>query len=201
MVADRSRANGGLYMTVEQYFALDESSDAKYEYIDGYAFMLRPPSSIYDERAALDLAGGSVAHAALCARVMLLLGNALTDGPCAVYTSDARVKLAERQYVYPDVTVACGEQIGAMLTRPVVVVEVLSPTTEKRDRGTKFKAYKALSSLQEYVLIGCEYKAIEVYRREGDFWKQYEYQEGDIVELESIGVRFPFDEVYRRIQL
>lgn len=130
-----------------------------------------------------------------------ILLNALADSPCTVYTSDARVKLAERQYFYPDVTVACGEQTGTMLTRPVVVIEVLSPTTEKRDRGTKFKAYKALPSLQEYVLIGSEYKTIEVYRREGDFWKQYECQEGDIVELESIGVRFLFDEMYRRIQL
>jgi Uma2 family endonuclease len=200
MVADRTQGNDGLYMTVEQYLALDESSDAKYEYLDGYVFMLRPPSSAYDDQAA-DMAGGSVAHAALCARMASLLDQALTDGSCMVYTSDARMRLAERQYVYPDLTVACGEQAGTMLSNPAVVIEVLSPTTEKRDRGAKFKAYKTLPSVQEYMLVGSEYRAIEIHRREGNFWRQYHYREGDLVELTSLGVSFPFDEVYRRIRL
>jgi Uma2 family endonuclease len=146
----------GLYMTVEQYLVLDESSDAKYEYLDGYAYMLRPPSSAYDDHAVLDMAGGSSpAHAALCARMIALLENALSDGPCMPYTSDAMVKVDEQRYFYPDVTVACGEQDEKMLKNPVVVIEVLSPSTEKRDRGAKFKAYKRLPSLQEYVLILC----------------------------------------------
>jgi Uma2 family endonuclease len=88
-----------------------------------------------------------------------------------------------------------------MLTNPVVVIEVLSPTTEKRDRGAKFKAYKALPSVQEYVLIGSVDQAIEVHRREGTFWRQYHYRSGDQVELTSIGVRFPFDALYRRIPM
>src|SRR5712692_2628197 len=200
MVADRSQVND-IYMTVEQYLALDEATDAKYEYDNGYVFMLRPPSSAYDESAILDMAGGSNAHAALCARMASLLDQVLADDNCMVYTSDARTKLAERQYFYPDLTVACGEQAGTMLTNPVVVIEVLSPTTEKRDRGAKFKNYKAIPSVQEYVLIGSEYKAIEVHRREGNFWRQYHYREGDMVELTSIEVSFPFDEVYRRIPL
>ena len=199
MVADRSQVSDGLYMTVEQYLALDESSDAKYEYLDGYVFLLRPPSSGYDDDAIIDMAGGSVAHAALCARMASLLDQALATSPCAVYTSDARVKLAEKRYLYPDVTVACGEQTGTMITNPVVVIEVLSPTTEKRDRSAKFKAYKALPSVQEYMLIGSEYKAIEVYRREGNFWRPYHYREGNLVELASIDVSFPFDVVYWRI--
>jgi Uma2 family endonuclease len=201
MVANRSQVNDGLYMTVEQYLALDESSDAKYEYLDGYVFMLRPPSSAYDDQAIVDMAGGSVAHAALCARLALVLGNALAESSCMVFTSDARMKLTERQYFYPDLTVACGEQAGTMLTNPVVVIEVLSPTTEKRDRGPKFKNYKALPSVQEYVLIGSEYKSIEVHRREGNFWRQYHYRDGDMVELTSIEVSFPFDAVYHRIPL
>lgn len=98
-------------------------------------------------------------------------------------------------------TVACGEQDEKMLKNPVVVIEVLSPSTEKRDRGAKFKTYKRLSSLQEYVLIGSEYKAIEVYRRESTFWKQYDYQEGGMIELISIGVRFSFERVYRGVRI
>ena len=96
MAADPTEMSNGLYMTVEQYLALDEATDGKYEFLDGYVFMLRPPSSEYDERA-VDMAGGSIAHAAICARMALLLGNALASSPCMVYTSDARLRLAERQ--------------------------------------------------------------------------------------------------------
>ena len=84
MVADRSQVSDGLYMTVEQYLTLDESSDAKYEYLDGYVFLLRPPSSAYDDDAIIDMAGGSVAHAALCARMASLLDQALAESLCAV---------------------------------------------------------------------------------------------------------------------
>ena len=134
-------------------------------------------------------------------RVGSLIDQALPDGPCMAFTSDARTKIAERQYYYPDITVACDEKPGTTLTNPLVVIEVLSPATEKRDRGAKFKAYKALPSVQEYMLISSEYRAIEVHRREGNFWRQYHYREGDLVELKSVGVSFPFDEVYRRIPM
>ena len=86
-----------------------------------------------------------------------------------------------------------------MLINPVVVFEVFSPMTEQGDRGAKLEGYTALASMQEYVLIGSEYRAIEVHRREGTSWGQYQYREGDMVELTSIGVRFPFDEVYHGI--
>ncbi len=202
MAADRTEvADGPVYMPVEQYLALDEATDGKYEYLDGLVFMLRPPSSAYAENALVDMAGGSVAHAALCARIATLVNVAVGDSPCMAYSSDARMKLAEKQYLYPDVMISCGQEAGSMLTNPIVVIEVLSPTTEKRDRGAKFKAYQALPSVQEYMLIGSEYKSIEVHRREGNFWRQYHYQEGDLVELASIGVSFPFDDVYRRINL
>ena len=128
MVADRSDMHDGLYMTVEQYLALDEATDAKYEFLDGYVFMLRPPSSDYDDQA-VDMAGGSVNHAAICACMTSILYQGLRDSSCMVYTSDARMKLAERQYLYPDLVVACGEQSGAMLVNPKVVIEVISPNS------------------------------------------------------------------------
>jgi hypothetical protein len=86
MVAKRSPAPDGLYMPVEQYLALDEATDGKYEYLNGYAFMLRPPSSAYMGSAVIDMAGGSPAHAALAARIITGLNNALEDSPCIAYT-------------------------------------------------------------------------------------------------------------------
>jgi len=201
MVADRSQVSDGIYMTEEQFLALDEATDGNYEFYDGYVVMLRPPSSAYDERAMLDMAGGSLAHAALGVRLGGLLDQALADGPCVAYNSDAKLKIGTvRHYFHPDVSVACGEQAGNMLTDPVVVMEVLSPATEKRDRGAKLAVYKTLPSLMEYVLIGSEVQEIIVYRRESN-WRPYHYQSGDLVELESLGVSFPFEAVYRRIPM
>lgn len=202
MAADRTEvADSLVYMPVEQYLALDDATDGKYEYIDGFVYMLRPPSSAYMENTFVAMAGGSVAHAALCARIATLVNVALGDSPCMAYSSDARMKLAEKQYLYPDVAVSCEQETGSMLAKPTVIIEVLSKTTEKRDRGAKSNIYKALPSVWEYVLIGSEYKAIEVHRREGNFWRQYHYREGDTVELASIGVSFSFDALYRRINL
>ena len=90
MAADPSEMSNGLYVTVEQYLALDEATDGKYEFLDGYVFMLRPPSSKYDDQV-VDMAGGSVNHAAICAVMTGILYQALSGSPCMVYTSDARM--------------------------------------------------------------------------------------------------------------
>ena len=201
MAADRSMISDGLYMTEEQYLVLDDATDGKYERLDGMVTMLRPPSSFYATDAAiLDMAGGSDAHAALCVRVAVLLSNLLEDAPCTVYSSDKRVKLLRGNYLYPDLTVACDEEVDSMPTNPTLIIEVLSPTTQKKDRGGKLKAYKELPSVQEYMLVGSQVKEIVVYRRESD-WRPYHYQSGDVVELKSIDVTFPFDAVYHRITL
>ncbi len=201
MVADRAAGSPGLYMTEEQYLALDEATDGKYERLNGMVTMLRPPSSLYGaDEAILDMAGGSDAHAALCMRLGLLLGNQLEDAPCVVYSSDRRLKLPQGNHLFPDLTVACSEETGSLPTNPTVILEVLSPATEKRDRVAKLAVYKTLPSLMEYVLIGSEAQEIIVYRRESN-WRPYHYQSGDQVELKSIGVSFPFEAVYRRIPL
>ena len=201
MVTDRTQVSDGLYMTEDQYLALDEATDGKYERLNGMVTMLRPPSSLYGaDEAILDMAGGSDAHAALCIRLGALLSNQLEDAPCLVYSSDRRLNLPQGNYLFPDLTVACGEETGSRVPDPTVIIEILSPATEKRDRGAKLAAYKTLPSVQEYLLIGSEVQEIIVYRRESN-WRPYHYQSRDLVELTSIGVSFPFDAVYRRIPM
>jgi Uma2 family endonuclease len=201
MVANRSQANEGLYMTEEQYLALDDATDGKYERLNGIVTMLRPPSTLEAAYAAIfDMAGGSDAHAALCVRLGSLIGSQLEESPCMTYSGDRRLKLPQGNHLFPDLTVACGEDVSTLPTDPTVIIEVLSPATEKRDRTAKLEAYKTLPSVQEYLLVGSEVREIIVYRREND-WRPYHYRSGDIVELQSIGVRFPFDAVYRRIPL
>ena len=197
-------SHGPVYMPVEQYLSLDDNTDGLYEYWHGIVIMLRPPSSAYIDRAIINMADGSNTHAALCVRIASLLDQSLlkSDSPCLTYSSDTRLMLAEDHYLHPDVTVACSEQpTNTRLSNPKVIIEVLSPSTEDRDRNAKFETYRRLPSLQEYMLVGSQYKAIEVHRREGKFWRQYHYREGDLVELTSIDVSFPFDDVYRRITL
>jgi len=201
MVANRSHVNDGLYMTEEQYLALDDATDGKYERLNGMVTMLRPPSSLAGADASvLDMAGGSDAHAALIMRLGLLIGNQLENAPCAVFSGDRRLTLPEGNHLFPDVTVACGEDSSTLPANPTVILEVLSPATEKRDRNDKLTAYKSLPSVQEYLLVGSVAQEIILYRRENN-WRPYHYRSGDVVELRSIGVRFPFEAVYRRIPL
>ena len=201
MVANRSQMSDGIYMTEDQYLAFEEMTDGKYERLNGMVTMLRPPSNLSEVDAAiLDLAGGSDAHAALSTRLATLLSNQLEDSPCLVYSSDRRLKLPQGNYLFPDLTVACSEATASLPTDPIIIIEVLSPSTEKRDRGPKLAAYKTVPSIQEYLLIGSEVQEIILYRRESN-WRPYYYQSGDLIELRSIGVSFPFDAVYHRIPL
>ena len=201
MVAKRSKASDGLYMPVEQYLALDEATDGKYEYLHGYVFMVRPPSSAYMGSTVIeDMADGSPAHAALASRISTVLNNALEESPCIAYSSDAKAHLAEDVYVYPDVLVSCEEPDRKMLTSPTVIIEVLSPNTEKRDRYDKLDSYKRIPSVQEYLIVGSEAKEIVIHRRETNR-RPYHYRSGDLVELRSLGISFPFEAFYHKIRL
>src|SRR5260370_39703374 len=103
MVADRSQVSDGLYMTEEQYLVLDEATDGNYEFYDGYVVMLSPPSSAYDEHAIIDMAGGIIAHSAICARLASLIHQVPPDGPGMVRTTDVKINISShRSYFHPD---------------------------------------------------------------------------------------------------
>src|SRR5260370_6120175 len=165
MVADQSQVSDGIYMTVEQYLTLDEATDGKYERLNGMVTMLRPPSSLDGaDEAILDMAGGSDAHAALCIRLGALLSNQLEDAPCLVYSSDRRLKLPQGNYLFPDLTVACGKETSSRATDPTVIIEVLSPATEQRDRGARLAPYKTPPPPKNKKISGSEILELIVYR-------------------------------------
>ncbi len=175
-----------LYMTVEEYLALDRNSvDVRYEYIDGEVYMQ---------------AGGSANHSAICANVIAYLRNSLRGSPCFPFTSDMRVRLTKTRYVLPDVVVSCDPQDRGdvdILESPRLVIEVLSPSTEGLDRGKKFTAYRAHPTIQEYILINTRYKAVEIYRRQKkNFWTYQVLEIDDYLECTSIGVRMPISAIY-----
>jgi len=181
-----------LKMSVEAYLALDrESSDTRYEYIDGYAYLL---------------AGGTPIHSLIAANLIGEIKARLRGSSCQVYTSDAKVRLSHSRYVYPDVTVSCDERDrtsdAEVLQYPRLVIEILSPSTEAYDRGNKSSYYRACPTIHEYVLVNTERSSVEVYRRTTDkLWTLYSFERGEQVELASIGVTLPVTAIYENVKL
>lgn len=182
-----------LKMSVEKYMMLDDGSEEgiKYEYIDGYAYML---------------AGGTLEHALIAANLITAIKSSMRGGSCRVYTSDAKVSLSEARYVYPDVVVSCDERDkkheAKWLQSPRLVIEVLSNSTEAYDRGNKFAYYRECPTLQEYVLVNTQRQAIEVYRRtNGKLWTLYTFGPNEDVELSSIGVKVAVAAIYEDVGL
>ena len=127
-------------------------------------------------------------------------------GPCFVQGSDVRVRVSPSRYFYPDVAVSCDvadrRRGNTLIRSPRVVVEVLSPSTEKVDRSDKLRAYQACPTIQEIVLISQFAPYVEMYRRDrekGDEWHHVFYEAGQEVVLESVDVRFPLEDLYRGV--
>ena len=173
-------------MDFEEYLSLvEQDPDHAYEYLDGRVYMMT---------------GGSPDHAIIGSNLNGLLQTFLRGRRCIVYNSDVYVQPSEHYRVCPDVTVSCDQRDrGAqeVIRYPLLVAEVLSPTTEARDRGQKSLQYRSCPSIQEYLLISSEFPLVEVFRREKQgFWSLYTLGLGDTIELSSLGLRFPVAEVY-----
>lgn len=148
------------FFSLDEYFALEQVSDARYEYWDG---------------EIVCMSGGSQAHTQISGNVFFRLRLQLGGGKCRVFTADLPVKTPTLPpYRYPDVTVACGEltfeHIRGVdaLTNPSLIVEVLSPTTAARDYQDKFTAYQAIPTFTEYLLIAQETPHVTRYTRQPD---------------------------------
>jgi Uma2 family endonuclease len=186
MVADPHR----LYMSVEEYLELDRNSqDGRYEFIDGIVTML---------------AGSTTNHSRICVNMVSQLHDVLRGNPCEVFNSDLRVSISRTRYVYPDASVSCDphdlESEGDIIYSPRVIIEVLSPSTEAKDRGKKFGYYRSCPSIREYVLISTQEPAVDVYRRATDnLWTLHPFGPDDEIELKSLNIRFPIATLYENI--
>src|SRR5436190_1513984 len=129
-----------LSMSVEDYLILNRNSkDIRYEYLAGDVRML---------------AGGSPDHSIIIANLTSAIKGPLKGSQCRVYNSDVQLKLTEKRYVYPNITISCDERDRNQketIHYPIVVVEVLSPSTEAIDRGKKAAYYRACPTIKEYM--------------------------------------------------
>jgi Uma2 family endonuclease len=176
------------YVTVAEWRELQRSSDnVKYEYLDGQIYAM---------------AGGTLDHGRIGINVCSILTDKLEErgSPCRVYNSDVAVRLSPRHYTLPDATVTCDERDRGRVLEiqsPRVIVEVLSDSTEVRDRGEKFRRSRAHPAVQEYVLVSTKYQLVELYRRSPEGWVLSVYAPGDTVELVSLDISFPLAALYK----
>jgi Uma2 family endonuclease len=178
-----------------------------------YAPPVSPEEYLVRERAAeykseyhggevVAMVGATGAHLRIVRGMVLALGPQVEGGRCEMFFNDCMVRLAEDWFVYPDIVVSCGGadlQDGRLLTNPTLVVEVLSPSTEKKDRGEKAEAYRAVPTMREYLLLAQNRVRAELYRREPDGrWECTVLQSlDDVLTLESIGCELRVADVYK----
>ncbi|HZP81485.1 MAG TPA: Uma2 family endonuclease [Chthonomonadaceae bacterium] len=163
--------------------------------------------SEYDNGVVVAMAGASWEHNLITGNLERRLGNQLEGKPCVVVSRDQRVRVPQcNKYYYPDVAVVCGEPLFEdaevdTLLNPTLIVEVLSDSTEARDRGEKLECYQTLESLQTYVLVSQYKPYIEVYSRQGRDWLYSKAKEmTERVVLDAIGCELSLAEVYARIE-
>ena len=178
-------------MTVEEYFAFDEASDYKNEYIDGEVY---------------PMTGGTAYHAEIMLNVGFALGLRLRRSDFHFYSSAMRIRVSPTRYLYPDLSVVRGEPVlderAINLFNPTLVAEVLSPTTADQDRGFKREQYQSIPSLKAYLVID-QFKAhVEVDTRQADGWLTREYAGLDaVIALTPLDCELPLAEIYAGIEL
>ncbi len=181
-------------MTATEYLSLDRESFERSEFLDG---------------EIIALSGASRRHNLIVTNLIGELRQALKGKPCEVYPSDMRVHVPSTgSYVYPDVSVVCGDpsfEDGRfdVLLNPIMVIEVLSPSTEIFDRGRKFAHYRTLPSLDTYLLVSQDEARLELFRRQqqGGDWLFHEAIGRDTeLRLDTLGCRLALTEVYDKVQ-
>jgi len=175
----------------QEYLLQERKSFEKNEYYKGEVFAM---------------AGATKEHNKIVASIISALGQHLKGKGCSFFPSDLRVHNPENTlYTYPDVVVVCGKEEylddkSDTLLNPTVLFEVLSTSTEDYDRGTKFKLYRSIPSLQNYVLVSSTEFAAEVYTRSNDQWiLSTAKDKDDHIHISAINYDLPLEDIYMQI--
>ena len=179
-------------LTPVEYLTLERKATTKSEYFNGHIY---------------EMASASREHNLITMNISSGLLVQLREQPCEVYANDMRLKISPTGlYTYPDVVVVCGEPRFEdtdfdTLLNPIVLVEVLSPSTEAYDRGEKFAHYRRLESLQECLLVAQNRVRVEHYLRQGEQWLLTELSHlDDMLHLVSIHCELSLRESYAKVK-
>jgi Uma2 family endonuclease len=180
-------------LTLEEYLALDAASEHKWEYEDGRVYCL---------------AGSTNDHAAIVSSLNTALDLAIGKRPCRILTESPKVIVSARKHYYPDLVVSCDERErgkDAVVHYPLLVAEVLSPSTEQRDKGSKLFAYQQVASIENILLIAAGERMAIVYERvpgNPREWisRQYDTASPDI-QFSGLNISLSLPDLYRRTSL
>lgn len=173
------------------YLALDRAAATRSEYYFG---------------EVVAMAGASAAHNAIVANLVGEVRSALKGHPCRVVPSDMRTRTTTGAYCYPDVSIICGQpqyddHRQDILLNPLVIFEVLSPSTESYDRGSKFMQYRSIPSLQAYILVAQDQAVVECFSRDPRGWLLTEARGVDqSIHIPGVDIELPLAEIYDKVE-
>lgn len=174
---------------MEEYLEGELAGEIKHEYIYGEVYAM---------------AGTSDRHNRIAGNIFSKIDNHVGDSEGETFIESVKLKADAQTFYYPDVMVACDRAPESAYYReePILVVEILSPSTERTDRNEKLTVYKNISGLQEYVIIWQEKIQIEIHRRQPDGnWLTFIYDDNDEeIELQSLNLKIKIQEIYRRVR-
>ncbi|MDJ0580259.1 Uma2 family endonuclease [Crocosphaera sp.] len=178
-------------MTPEEYLEWEDKQPLKYEYMDGEVYVI---------------SDNTLPHNTLALNLACMLKNHLKMKQGKVLICGAKVQVLETgPYHYPDVVVSCDERdqkAFKFLQYPCLIIEVLSPSTEGFDRGKKFRNYRQIETLKEYVLVSADQKLVECFRlNDQQVWELHSFSENEQSKLESLHFNFPVELIYEDVIL
>jgi Uma2 family endonuclease len=178
-----------VYVTPEEYLAAEELSETKHEFLDGVVYAM---------------AGASRQHVRITGNIYHALRRLLAGKPCEPFGPDARLKIRRdgaTYFYYSDAVVDCTGSEEGDIEEPTVIFEVLSPSTERNDRGDKLTNYQSIASMRVYVLVDQSKPAVTIYRRSaGEAWnKEFVGDLAATVELPEIACALPMAAIYERV--
>lgn len=172
--------------SIAEYLAWESEQESRNEFWRGEVFAM---------------VGGKRGHGRVIANLMRHLGVHLDDTPCQAFSEGMKVQVGEEAVLYPDVFVTCEPEFSAnqaVFTSPVLVIEVLSPSTQAYDRSKKFAMYRRLDSLREYALIDPDSRRVEVFRPSEDgHWKLFDMSEDETLILETLDCRLELTALFK----
>ncbi len=181
-------------ISIEEYLEMENASIEKHEYYKGEVFAM---------------SGAKVPHNEICVNLIAILKNKLKGKKCKPYNSDQRIHIQSNTlFTYPDISIVCGEIITLdnddyNVLNPAIIIEVLSKSTRSYDRGEKFKLYRDIQTLREYILADSESIHLEVFRlNEKNHWELEEYNSAEeFLFIKAIDEKILILEIYESVNM
>lgn len=193
-IQEPALAYGRQKFTIKEYLEMENAAAEKHEYYKGEIFAM---------------SGAKIAHNEISSSLMTSIGSLLKGKGCKPYSSDLRIHIAANTlFTYPDISIICGEKVtlnndDINVLNPTVIIEILSASTKNYDRGEKFKLYRDIPTLKEYILVDSESMHIEVFRLNKTIhWELEEYKlPGEQLAIKAVNVTIPLTDIYDGVKL